>query len=400
MSDELQPPLSGIRVIDFTRVIAGPLCTQQLADLGAEVIKIENPTMGDEGRRMTEPGRGGRGYFFTAFNRSKQSVAIDIRKPGAKPIVDALIARSDIVIENFRPGVMARHGYDYAALRERHPRLVYVSISAYGQDGPMADRPGFDPVLQAESGMMALTGEPDGPPMRTPLSLIDTMTALQAVGAICAVLFARQRSGRGQHIDLALLDTAIHGLGNAALYYLSTGEVPERTGNSHMLATPTSLFETSTRPIYLALPTDRLFRQFCTDVLEQPELADDPRFSTAPDRTRNRRQLLELIQDVLETQSASHWLARMRHLPAGEVRPLDEALDSPEVRARDMVRTIEADDGERFEVLGSPLKLSESPLAPFRAPPELGEHTDAVLERLAGVSPEALAALRADGVIK
>ena len=400
MGDEQQPALNGIRVLDFSRLIAGPLCTQLLADLGAEIIKIESPADGDEGRRIAESGRGGRGYFFTAFNRSKQSVAIDIRKPEAKPIVDSLIARSDVVIENFRPGVMARHGYGYAELCERHSRLVYASISAYGQNGPMADRPGFDPVLQAESGMMAMTGEPDGGPMRTPLSLIDTMTALQAVGAICAALLARERSGRGQHIDLALLDTAIHALGNAALYYLTTGEVPQRTGNSHMHATPTSLFETTTRPIYLALPTDRLFRQFCADVLEQPELADDPRFLTATDRARNRPPLLALIQDVLGTQPASHWLERMRHLPAGEVRPLDEALASPEVRARDMVRTIEAADGERFEVLGSPLKLSESPLAPFKAPPELGEHTDAVLERLAGLDREALAALRADGVIK
>jgi succinate--hydroxymethylglutarate CoA-transferase len=401
MSDATQPPpLDGIRVLDFTRVLAGPLCTQQLADLGAEVIKIESPDEGDEGRRIGATGRGDRGYFFNAFNRSKQSVAIDIRQAAAKPIVDALIAESDVLIENFRPGVMTRHGYDYGTLHARHPHLVYVSISAYGQDGPMADRPGFDPVLQAEAGWMALTGEPQGAPMRTPLSLIDTMTAIQAVGAVCAALLAREASGRGQYIDLTLLDTAIHALGNAALYYLTTGEMPARTGNSHMHATPASLFETGTRPIYLALATDKLFRQFCEDVLEQPALADDPRFVTAADRTRNRPELLALIQDTLHTQPAAHWLARMRHLPAGEVRSFDEALASPEVRARDMVRTIETGDGEPLRVLGSPFKLSESPLTPFSPPPDLGEHTDAVLARLAGVSGEALEALRADGVIR
>ena len=245
MSRELKPPLDGVRILDFSRIIAGPLCTQQLADMGAEVIKIENPDGGDDTRRLTTPGAHGLSHFFLAFNRNKKSVALDLTKPEALPVVHALAAQCDVLVQNFRPGVMARFGLDYDALAARHPHLIYLSVSAYGQSGSMADRPGFDPVLQAEFGLMSLTGEPEGQPLRHPLSIIDTMTALHGVGAVTAALYARRDSGRGQHIDLALMDSAVAALGNAGSYYLCGGGQPPRAGNSHMTSTPTTLMSAS-----------------------------------------------------------------------------------------------------------------------------------------------------------
>ena len=237
-----RPPLDGIRVLDFSRLIAGPLCTQHLSDLGAEVIKVENPVTGDEVRGWLPGGAPGRSAFFTAFNRNKRSVALDLKQERGRQLARELARHCDVVVENFRPGVMGRFGLDQERLRREDPRLIYVSISAYGATGSLSDRPGLDPVLQAESGMMAMTGMPDGPPLRHPLSLIDTLTATQAVAAITTALIARERTGHGDFVDLCLYDTAIAAMNNAALSYFMDGEVPARTGNSHMMATPVSLF--------------------------------------------------------------------------------------------------------------------------------------------------------------
>ena len=217
------PPLQGLKIVDFSRIIAGPLCTQILADMGADVIKVENPDGGDDTRRLADPGVAGEGHGFLAYNRSKKSIALDIRTPAGREVALDLLADADVLVENFRVGGMKRFGLDYGSLSARFPGLIHVSISAYGQNGPLSDRPGFDPVLQAEFGMMSLTGEPDGQPMRHPLSLVDTMTALYAVGAINAALYARRDTGRGQQIELALADVAVAALGNAGLYFLCGG---------------------------------------------------------------------------------------------------------------------------------------------------------------------------------
>lgn len=393
------PPLNGVRVVDFSRIIAGPLCTQQLADLGADVIKIENPQSGDDTRRQTEPGIDGQSHFFLAFNRSKRSLALDVRTESGRDVVLKLLEQADVLVQNFRPGVMERLGLGYDALRERFPKLIYVSISAYGQVGPMSDRPGFDPVLQAESGMMSLTGEPDGPPLRHPLSIVDTMTALQAVGAINAALFARQTSGRGQMIDLALFDVAVAALGNAGLYYLCSGELPARSGNSHMTSTPTNLFDTENDPIYMALGTDRLYRQLCEDVLDRPELADDPRFKSSADRLLNRPELFTVLRDAFGAAPREHWLKKMRHLPAGPVRTVGDALDSEEVAAREMVTETLNQNGNPVRLLGSPIKLSDSPLRDAICPPELGADTDSILADL-GVDSDTIAQWRQSGIIR
>lgn len=393
------PPLEGVRVLDFSRIIAGPLCTQQLADMGAEVIKVENPDAGDDTRRMTNPNAGGEGHFFLAFNRSKQSLALDPRDPEGKAVLLGLLEETDVLVENYRPGVMKRFGLDYESLAERFPKLIYLSVSAYGQTGPMWDRPGFDPVLQAESGMMSLTGEPDGEPMRHALSLVDTMTGLQAVGAICAALLARGKSGRGQRIDLALMDMAVAALGNAGLYYLCSGEQPKRAGNSHMTSTPTNLFYAADGPIYMALGTNRLYGQLCRDVLERPDLVDDPRFKEPTDRLANRPALFKILSETFATQPRDVWLKRMRHLPSGPVRMVGEALESEEVAARGMVAEVEHPKAGTIRVIGSPLNFSASKLRAYEPPPVLGQHTEAILRDRLGYDDEKIAKMRADGVI-
>ncbi len=393
------PPLQGLKVVDFSRIIAGPLCTQILSDMGAEVVKIENPATGDDTRRMAQPGAAGESHFFLAFNRNKKSLALDVRTPEGKAVVMDLLADADIVVENFRVGVMKRFGLDYAALAERFPRLIYLSVSAYGQDGPMADRPGFDPVLQAEFGMMSMTGEPDGQPMRHPLSLIDTMTALYGVASINAALLARRDTGRGQYIELALADVAVAALGNAGLYYLCSGGPPPRTGNSHITSTPTNLFHAADGPIYMALGTDRLFGQLCRDVLNRPDLPADPRFASPAARLKHRPELFAILNDIFGRHSRGYWLARMRHLPAGSVRTVAEALESEEVAERGMVCTIDHPAAGPIRILGSPIRFSDTPVRADIAPPPLhGRDTEAVLRGL-GYDDARIAALRAGGAL-
>jgi len=393
------PPLQGVKVLDFSRIIAGPLCTQQLADMGAEVIKVENPDAGDDTRRMTSPNVGGEAHFFLAFNRSKQSLTVDPRTDEGKEILLGLLADADVLVENYRPGVMKRFGLDYASIKDRFPRLIYLSVSAYGQTGPNWDRPGFDPVLQAESGMMSLTGEADGPPLRHALSLVDTMTGLQSVGAVCAALLAREKGGKGQHIDLALMDMAVASPGNAGLFYLCSGTQPQRAGNSHMTSTPTNLFETADGPIYMALGTNRLYGQLCRDVLERPDLVDDPRFKEPGDRLENRPALFGILAEIFATRPRDEWLKRMRHLPSGPVRGVGEALESEDVAARGMVAEVNHPKAGPVKIIGSPLNFSDSKLRAYEPPPLLGQHTDDILRDRLGYDAAKLAALKDKKVI-
>lgn len=390
------PPLSGIRVIDFTRIIAGPLCTQQLADLGADVIKIEHPVTGDD-MRARNPKGDRRGPGFLAWNRSKRSICVDLSGDAGRDLARSMAATADVVIENFRPGVMGRLGLGPDDLRSADPSLIYVSISAYGSSGSFADRPGLDPVLQAQSGMMSITGPIDGDPTRHPLSIIDTLTAAHATSAICAALLGRTLHGQGDFIDLCLLDTAIGALGNAGLQYLTTGEPPARSGNRHMVAAPIDLFATATAPIYLAMATDRLFADLMR-VLGRDDLIDDERFSTPAARSRHRDELTSEIETALQARPAEDWLTEMSHLPAGAVRTIDQALQAPEVLERAMVQEVADGDGS-LRLLGTSFKFTEAEVAPFRAPPLLGEHTDDVLRDVLGLGDEAIAALREHGVV-
>jgi crotonobetainyl-CoA:carnitine CoA-transferase CaiB-like acyl-CoA transferase len=398
-TEPVRGPLAGIRVLDFSRVIAGPLCTQTLSDLGAEVIKLENPQGGDDTRGNFPPGAAGEAHFFLAFNRGKKSLAIDLSKPEAKEIVHALAAKCDALVQNFRPGVMEKLGFGYDVMHEAHPQLIYLSVSAYGQTGPMSHRPGFDPVLQAEFGLMAMTGEAEGPPLRHPISILDTMTALHASTAIVTALWSRRETGRGQHIDLALMDTAVAALGNAGMYYLTSGEMPPRSGNAHPVSTPTNTLTCSDGPIYIAMSSDKLFGQLCRKVLNRPDIAEDPKFLTRPARTKNRAELYALLDSLFIHDTRANWAAKMRDLPAGPVRTMAEALESPEVAHRNMVRTIEHPKAGPLRIIGSPLKFSDTPVVEPVAPPLLGQHTDSVLTELLGYDAEKIASLRAAKVV-
>jgi len=390
------PPLEGVRVLDFTRIIAGPLCTQQLADLGADVIKVEHPVTGDETRaRSTKGDR--RGPMFLAFNRSKRSICIDLSTSDGQHLARELAAECDVVIENFRPGVMDRLGLGPDVLRADDPALIYVSISAYGASGPWSDRPGLAPVFQAESGMMSITGPIDGEPMRHALSIIDTLTASHATSAICAAIIGRSKHGIGDRIDLCLLDTAIAALGNAGLVYLATGSPPARSGNRHLVAAPIDLFATATEPLYLAMATDRLFADLC-GVIGREDLLDDELYSTPAARSKNRDGLKGEIESALLTRPAEEWLGEMHHLPVGAVRTIDQALQAPEVLHRDMVAEVPDGDGT-VSLLGSIFKFAETDLAPMRTPPMLGGDADDVLADLLGKNKSDVAALRNAGTI-
>ena len=390
------PPLDGIRVLDFTRIIAGPLCTQQLADLGADVIKVEHPVTGDD-TRARNPKGDRRGASFLAWNRSKRSICIDLAAEPGRELGRELAAECDVVIENFRPGVMKRLGLGPERLRAADPELIYVSISAYGSQGSFSSRPGLDPILQAQSGMMSITGPIDGGPTRHPLSIIDTLTAAHATSAICAAIVGRSTHGGGDFIDLCLLDTAIGALGNAGVQYLTTGTPPQRSGNRHMVVAPIDLFETATDPIYLAMATDRLFADLLS-VLALDHLGDDPRFVNPAARSANRDELKVEIEAALATRPADMWLQEMDHLPAGAVRTIDQALQAPEVLEREMVREIEEGD-HTISVLGTPFKFSDRKIATFRPPPLLAEHTDQILHSVLGLSSDNIAALRENGTI-
>jgi crotonobetainyl-CoA:carnitine CoA-transferase CaiB-like acyl-CoA transferase len=398
MTEKSKAPLSGVRVLDLTRIIAGPLCTMQLADMGAEVIKIENPEGGDDSRRLP-PEVGGESHSYLTFNRNKKSVAVDIRTPRGQQIIRELASRSDVMAENFRVGVMKRFGLDYASMETRCPHLIYLSISAYGQEGPMSDRPGFDPVFQAEFGLMMINGEPDGQPLRHQLTIVDTVTAMQATSAVCAAIIEQRKSGKGQHIDISMMACAVSALGNAGGYYLVSGKNPPRPGNPHPTFAPSTLFQTSTDPIFVALSNDRVFDQFCRTVLNRPEILEDPRFENGRKRAGNRDEIHALLSGIFATDTCENWLKKMRALPVGPVRTVGEALESQEIASAGMLKTVSHPSAGSIRLVGAPYKFSRTPVVEPSAPPLLGTDTDAVLNDLLGYDENKIAELRANQII-
>ncbi|MDP2330152.1 MAG: CoA transferase [Reyranella sp.] len=401
MATSGRPPLDGIRIVDFSRVIAGPMCTQMLSDMGAEVIKIENPDGGDDTRKGAGPrvgGEKGESHFFMTFNRGKKSVALDFTKPDGQAIVHKLLEKADVLVENFRPGVLRKYGFDYASLAAKYPKLIYLSISAYGQTGPLSDRPGYDPVLQAESGMMSVNGEADGEGLRHAIAIVDTMTAIHSVAAINATLYARRDTGKGQHIDLALYDTALVSLGNLGSYYLIGGEQPQRAGNGHFASAPNSSFDTKNGKIYMAVANQKLFAD-TAKAMGHPEWVTDPRFSTVANRVANKPELTRLMEQVLKTDTKENWAQKLRHLPAGPIRTMKEALDEPEVKRRGMLKTYKQSRVGEVPIIGSNYRFSDTPVDDTRPPPSLGEHTDQVLKELAGLGAAELASLREKKII-
>jgi crotonobetainyl-CoA:carnitine CoA-transferase CaiB-like acyl-CoA transferase len=401
MAKSGRPPLDGIRIVDFSRVIAGPLCTQMLADMGAEVIKVENPDGGDDTRKGAGPragGPNGESHFFMTFNRGKKSVALDFTKPDGQAVVHRLLEKADVLVENFRPGVLRKYGLDYPSLGKKYPKLIYLSISAYGQTGPLSDRPGYDPVLQAESGMMSVNGEANGEGLRHAIAIVDTMTAIHSAAAINAALYARRDTEKGQHIDLALYDTALASLGNLGAYYLIGGEQPQRAGNGHFASAPNNSFETANGKIYMAVANQKLFGDTCK-ALGHPEWLTDPRFDTVANRVANKPELTRLMEEVLKTDTKENWAQKLRHLPAGPIRSMKEALDEPEVRRRGMLKTYRHSRVGEVPLIASNYHFSDTPVDDTRPPPVLGEHTDQVLRDVAGYGTAEIAALREKKIV-
>jgi crotonobetainyl-CoA:carnitine CoA-transferase CaiB-like acyl-CoA transferase len=395
------PPLAGVRVLDFTRVLAGPWSTLNLADLGAEVIKVENPKGGDDTRQYKPPEVGGEASYFLFVNRNKKSLALDITKPEGQAIVRRLAAQVDVVIENYRPDVMERQGIDYASLSKVNPRLIYCSISGYGHDTPYRMNVGYDQIAQGEGGLMYLTGQPEADPVRTGASLADTLTGLHAGMAVLAALRAREVTGRGQHVDMALLDTVVAVSGFLSQGALLTGENPPRSGNSSFLVIPTGVYPCADGLLNLLVGNDRQFRRLCTDVLERPDMAEDARFRTNKDRRAHKAELDEVLKDLFSRRPRDHWIERCRAsgVPAGSVRTLTEALAAPEPAARDMIQEVEHPAGS-FRTVASPMKLSGTPVRRAGPAPLLGEHTDEVLREVLGCDDARIAALRAAGGVR
>ncbi|MBK0398188.1 CoA transferase [Limibaculum sp. M0105] len=376
--------LEGIRVLDLSRVLAGPWCTQTLADLGAEVWKIEPPERGDDTRGWMPPEIGGESTYFQCCNHSKKSVALDLKTDEGRAAALALAKEADILVENFRRGTLERFGLGYEQLRTVNPRLIYCAISGYGRTGPRADEPGYDFTIQAESGLMSITGEPDGSPMKHGVAITDLVTGMNAVQAILAALIARGRTGQGQFLDIALFDSAVALTANIASGYLGTGNVGRRYGNAHATVVPYQLFDTADGTLALAVGNDGQFRTLCREVVGMPELAEDDRYRTNRARVLNRETLIPRLQAVFSAAPTEEWIERLRAngVPGGKVRSIGEALESPEVAARRLVVEVPDPNHGSLRLVGSPLKLSETPVRPPVTPPRLGEHTREVIGRI------------------
>ena len=398
--------LHGVRVLDLSRVLAGPWASQLLADLGAEVIKIERPGAGDDTRAWGPPWwdeAAGLSAYFLSANRGKRSVAVDIAQTEGAALVRDLAARSQILIENFKVGALRRYGLDWEALRAVNPALVYCSITGYGQSGPNAKRAGYDAAIQAEAGLMSLTGEPasqGGAPQKVGVAVVDLMTGMYAVAGVLAALRHAERTGEGQHIDLALFDTQVAALANQASNYRVSGEVPARHGTAHPNIVPYQVMPSADGWFMLAVGNDAQFRRLCLR-LDQPEWADDLRFASNAQRVANRDALIALLRERLQRQPSAYWIEVLSNdgVPCGPVNDLAEVFASAQVEARGLRLDLMDADGQAVPLVANPLRFSATPVSYPHAPPELGGDTRAVLQSVLGQSEAQWAALKAKGVV-
>lgn len=399
-SEVVDGALSGLRVLDLTRILSGPFASMTLADLGADVVKVEDPARGDDTRQWGPPFQGDEAAYFLSVNRNKRSIALDLKAPDGRRVAERLAASADVLVENFRPGTAARLGLGYPQLSAINPRLVYASISGYGQTGPYAGEPGYDAIAQALSGIMSVTGEADGPPVRVGVSTADLGAGMWALVGILAALHARHRTGRGQWVDVSLLDGQVAWLTYVAAGHFATGATPQRYGSAHPTIVPYQAFPTDDRHLMVAVGNDALWRRFAP-VLGLDHLIDDPRFATNPSRVEHRDQLLPVIEATLATRGADDWakLLAAAGVPAAPINTVDQALQHPQVLARGMVAELDHPTAGRLRAVASPVKLSSHPPTVRTAPPAQGEHTDAVLGQM-GYGPAAIERFRATGVIR
>ncbi len=402
-------PLSGVRVFDMTRVLAGPSATQILGDLGADIIKIERPGSGDDSRGLGPPYlKDGSGKetqesaYFLSANRNKRSITINLTEREGQELARGLIAHCDVVVENFRSGNLAQYGLAYEQIKDRHPRLVYCSITGFGQSGPYAKRAGYDYLVQGMGGIMSVTGDPDGPPQKVGVGIADLMAGMYAVVAILAALRHRDATGRGQYIDMALLDTQVAWLSYVGQNYLTSGNVPRRFGNHHPNIMPYQVFGAADGLLILAVGNDAQFERFC-DFCGRGEIAREPRFATNAQRLKHRDTLTPIIADLIAAHPIRYWVDGLTkvNVPCSPINAIDQVFADPQVKARELKIAMPhpAAGGAPINLIGSPIKMSETPVSYRRPPPTLGEHTDEVLSELLGFDEARISALRRRGVV-
>jgi len=392
-------PLSGIRILDLSLIMAGPYCTLILGDLGAEVIKVERPGEGEGGRGMPPHFFEGESLYFIAMNRNKKSITLDLKSEKGKEIFYELAKKSDVVVENFRPGVMKKLGIDFDSLKTINPRIICCSISGYGQTGPFRDRPAFDLVIQARGGIMSYTGEPGQMPVRMGAPMGDLGGGLFAVHGILAALFQRERTGRGQSIDISLVDCQTSLLTYRGQYYLVEGEIAEAVGSGHVSAHPIKAFHTKTFDIVIDANTENIFVDLC-GAIGAPDMCKDPKFCTRPKRLENKQELYEILEKVFLEKTGEEWLELLeKKIPIAPINTIDKALSDPQTLHRNMVVEIDYEKGKTLKLLGNPIKMSEIDREVFKRPPRLGEHTDEILKSLLNYSPQAIEALKKQKII-
>ena len=408
MTDTATPPspsreapgaLDGVTVLDLTRVLSGPYCTMMLADMGARVVKVEQPGKGDDTRAWGPPFQAGESAYFLSVNRNKESLTLNLKHPDGRRVLDALLERADVLVENFRPGTLERMGLGYADVSRRRPGLVYCSISGFGQTGPRRREPGYDAVLQGEGGLMSITGEQDGPAYRLGVAIADIVSGMFSAYGVAAALLARHRTGRGQLVDVGMLDAVAAVLTYQAGIYFATGAAPGRLGNRHPTITPYESLEAADGELVVAVGNDQLWRTFC-GVLGADDLADDPRFRTNKDRVAARETLRPMLVEQLRARPAAEWLADLKAagVPCGGVRDLEQVFTDPQVLERAMVVALDHPIAGAIRQLGVPIKLDGTPGAVRTPPPTLGQHTAAILGEL-GIGGAEAARLRAAGAI-
>ena len=400
-------PLAHIRVLDLSRVLAGPWAGQNLADLGAEVIKVERPSSGDDSRGYGPPwvkDRDGRdtsdSAYFLSCNRGKKSITVNLAHAQGQAIVRELAAKSDVLLENYKFGDLDRYGLGYGRLSQLNPRLLYCSITGFGQTGPDRERPGYDFMVQGMAGLMSLTGEPEGEPMRFGIPIVDIFTGMYATIAVCAALAQRAESGKGQHLDVALFDSALAMLANQGATFFATGKNPERIGNAHPTIVPYQVFATRDGSVILACGNDNLFGKFCSLAGCEP-LAKDPLYAKNGGRVSNRALLVPQLAEIMKKRSTKEWVEALEGagIPCGPINTLEQALAEPQALARGASLSLPHPAAGKVELIASPLRFSDTPARQDTAPPTLGQHTDEVLRELLGMSADSLSKLRHEGII-
>lgn len=393
-------PLEGLRVVDLTRVLSGPYCTMQLGDLGAEVIKVEQPGKGDDTRAFAPPFQGDQAAYFLSVNRNKKSITLDMKSERGKEVLWRLIDTADILVENFRPGAMDRLGFGYEAVKKRRPSMIYASISGFGDTGPQKDRPGYDVIVQGEAGIMDITGPRDGPPHKVGAAIGDLVSGLYAVQGILAALHTRNADGQGQHVRISMYEAVASLLTFNASIFFATGNSPRRRGNEHPTIVPYETFEAADGWINLGVANDDLWHRFC-GAAERDDLKSDARFAKASDRVRNREELVPLIKALIKERTRDEWLKRLDKagVPSGAIRTVGEVCESNLLKARDMVAEMDHASAGAVKAIKNAMRLSRTPLNSYVAPPVLGEHTREVLTGLLGYSASEFDALVRDAVI-